>query len=773
MLILIFIADRLNFEPISARQEFAYSSAVLFITFIFVFTYQELAGKRFKLATLFSYAVAIILYTISISYIAYAISFDTMITEDIIYAISQTNVKESIEFTEEYISPLWIIVVLFSTIFMGYLLLKQEGKETSKIEKSLLLFIVVLTLGMAGVQRQDIRLFSFAIDGVKHYAEELELFRETQEKRKTGVIEFEATKDKKGETYIVIIGESLNKKHMGIYDYMRDTTPLLSEKIVNDELLLFTNAYSNHTHTMPVLSLSLTEANQYNDKNYYDSLSIINILNKSEIETYWISNQNLYGVWDNLVSIIAHESDHLVALNRTVGESTKTQKHDEDLIDEVKNILSQKTDKNRVIFVHLIGNHGAYSSRYPKDKYTIFNGTLKLGEFGTEASKNTNINDYDNSVLYNDYVVNSILEELQKEKAVNGFIYMSDHADDVIGKLGHNSGKFTYEMAQIPMIAWFSDKYRKEYRNKYTILSNHRNTLFSNDMLHDTMVGLFDVKTDKYNSKYDLTSKDYKLNSKDALVLHGKQHYIDKSNYIYWQKTNTQYLVDTNQSNRIFPHRVNSIGKLKDIWNDGFKSFELDTRFGDNNTTFFQMGHNDGVMGIKMEDFLLSVDYSKIERVWLDFKNLNQNNYKEAIKRLEYLDKKYDIKKKFIVESGTTFPFFKEVRKSGWHTSYYMPTEKIVKLLKDKNIKGMNALAKNISNQTKYQKVSAVSFDHRLYPFVKEYLEPLIDKDVVYHIWHAPSLSSNSFQQDLQKNRLYMDKRIKTLLTRYKSQFNL
>jgi len=660
---------------------------------------------------------------------------------------------------------------------MGYLLLGQEEKETSKIEKSLLLFMIVLTLGMTGLERRDIRLFSFAKfakEGAKHHAEELKLFQKTQKKRKTGVIEFKAKKDKKGETYIVIIGEALNKKHMGIYGYLRNTTPLLSEKTINSELLLFSNTYSNHTHTMPALSFSLTEANQYNNKNYYASLSLVDIFNKAEIETYWITNQTINGACDNLVSIIAHEADHFVALNHTVGKKINTLKHDGESINEVKKILAQKTDKNRVIFVHLIGNHWSYSSRYPKDKYTIYKEELKLGELGTLASKNPNINDYDNSVLYNDHVVNSILEEVQKEKGVNGFIYMSDHAYDVIRNISHLSRKFTYEMTQIPMIAWFSDDYKKEYSDKYNTFVSHQNTLFSNDMFYDTIVGLFDVETDKYNTKYDFTSKDYKLDPKDALVLHGKKYYTDKGNYSYWQLVNTQYLVDSNLSSRIIPHRVNSIGKLKDIWNDGFRSFELDASFGNNDTTFFQVGHDHGEMGLKIEDFLLSVDFQKIEKVWLDFKNLNQNNYRQALERLEYLDKKYAIKKKFIVESQTTSPFFKEVRKAGWHTSYYMPTEKILKLLREDSNDEMQKLALKIIKQTKIQNVSAVSFDNRLYPFIKNYLEPNLSNEIVYHTWwNKPALYHTNFKELVLKNKLYLDSRVKTLLANYDSQFEL
>jgi heptose-I-phosphate ethanolaminephosphotransferase len=382
--------------------------------------------------------------------------------------------------------------------------------------------------------------------------------------------------------------------------------------------------------------------------------------------------------------------------------------------------------------------------------------------------------------------VSSILKELQKEKGANGFIYMSDHADDIDAELAHMMGFFTYEMTQIPMIGWFSEQYKREYSDKYNTLLNHRDKLYSNDMFYDTLVGIFDVKTDKYNAKYDFSSKDYSLSPEDALVLRDftfnpndaviakpTRHYIEKNNHIYWQKVNAQYLVDTNQSSRIFPHRVDSIGKLKNVWNDGFRSFEIDVRFGDNNSTTFQVGHNQGLMGFGLEEFLSRVDYQKIERIWLDFKNLNQDNYKQALERLEYLHKKFDLKSKFIVESGTTSEFFKELRDNGWHTSYYMPTETLVKFLNEDNKDGMQKLAESIAKQTKVQNVAAVSFDYRLYPFIKQYLEPLISDDIVYHMWLGPSLNSTNFKNELLEDPIYQDKRVKTLLSYYTSKYYL
>jgi len=243
--------------------------------------------------------------------------------------------------------------------------------------------------------------------------------------------------------------------------------------------------------------------------------------------------------------------------------------------------------------------------------------------------------------------------------------------------------------------------------------------------------------------------------------------------YIWFQNSNATYLIENNQSSRVFPHRVNTVGKLKDIWSDGFRSFEVDAYFGNNNTNYFQVGHNEGVMGGSLEELLKSVDYTRIQRVWLDFKNLNEQNYQDAMLRLEYLDGKFNIKKKFIVESGTTSGFFRELKKEGWHISYYLPTGAISKLLEEKDSKGLKELASKIASQIKVQNLSAVSFDSRLYPFVKEYLECLISDDIVYHTWWGPKIYRYNFRDRLQKNRLFLDKRVKTILVRYKSRHHL
>jgi hypothetical protein len=251
---------------------------------------------------------------------------------------------------------------------------------------------------------------------------------------------------------------------------------------------------------------------------------------------------------------------------------------------------------------------------------------------------------------------------------------MSDHADDVVRDYGHSIDRFTFEMTQIPMIAYFSKKYKETYTDKYNNLLKNKNKLYSNDMFYDTLVGIFDIQTDRYDAKYDFSSSRYLLDEKDALVIHGKKYYADANNYIYWQKHNIDYLLDTNQTSRVFPHSVTSTAKEYELLSAGFKKHE---------------------------------------------KNLAK--------------------------------------------SY---------TLKPANYKDKNLFAKKVAAQLSLQKYYAISFDYKMYDFVKKYLEEKISDKIIYYVHSSLSLKDINFKDKLLKNKIYLDKRVKIFLVDYESQFD-
>lgn len=85
----------------------------------------------------------------------------------------------------------------------------------------------------------------------------------------------------------------------------------------------------------------------------------------------------------------------------------------------------------------------------------------------------------------------------------------------------------------------------------------------------------------------------------------------------------------------------------------------------------------------------------------------------------------------------------------------------------------MENLAKTISKQVIKQKLKAINFDTRLYSFVKEYLEPKISEDIVYHAWYGVAVNSANYKEQLKNKDIYKDSRIKTFLCSFVSKYNL
>lgn len=709
-------------------------------------------------------------------HIVYYVSFQSVITPDVRYAIAQTNIVEAVHFVSEFVEQKWILLTILTLLLSSYFLFRQGKYKGGYLAPQWVLLLIFGSLITAYEYRHDLRVIIDWKLETQKYSAELSIFKEEQKKFRSGRNKYSATKVGEGEVYVVVIGESLNKKHMQLYDYIRETTPLLNKLYANNGLIKLNNAFSTHTHTMPVLSLALTEANLQNNKPFYESPSIIDILRKANFQTYWITNQVVPSAWDNAVTVIAKNADHLIALNRNVGTRKKTEFFDEEVLPYIKNILDHRDSGNKVLFVHLMGNHGDYCARFT-DQYKRYKGKLDIGVFGKLAMTNDSsgrINCYDNSVLYNDFVVSSIINLAKKRGGLSGVVYFSDHADDVLGEKGHNSGEFTFSMTNIPFLFWFSDEYKKKYEEKITNLLNNQGKLFPNDFVYDSLIGLYDIKSQNYDAKYDISSNKYGNSDIKYTTLGGKISYLKRDNLYYWQRKNINALKPISK-NYIIPHHVNAKGILKEILIDGFDALEFDLIFRNEGGGYFEIGHGSkSLSGVRFAEYLNILQHHSISKIWLDIKNVSEENIPLLLIRLLYLDKIYGLKKRAIVESSITDASFSRISEAGFHTSYYLNTSSILRLLRKGNNADLSERAQDISEQIKGQKTSAVSFDSKLYPFVKKYLEKIIDRSTVYHTWDLTNpLANPDFIEVLKSKEYFNDKRIKTMIFHYSSELNL
>jgi len=239
---------------------------------------------------------------------------------------------------------------------------------------------------------------------------------------------------------------------------------------------------------------------------------------------------------------------------------------------------------------------------------------------------------------------------------------------------------------------------------------------------------------------------------------------------------NVQWLQSIDQIQRVIPHRVNTLGKFNDIFSVGCRAFELDVIFRNNGVKgFLEIGHDEATKtGADLADFLNRIQLSEVKKIWLDVKNLEENNLDELKEVLIGLDQSFDLKGKVIFESSMVSARLSEISDQGFHVSYYLPTDPLLALLRSKNTTLLAQEAVRISEQIAKQRVIAVSFDARLYVFVKKWLQKRIPKNIVYHTWDLSlSLNSKRFVMKMQGKEYFRDPRVQTILVPFESIFSL
>lgn len=457
-------------------------------------------------------AAALLLFSalcIPIIFWGYYLSMDAWFASDTLLAVMQTNAGESKEYLADYFS--WSAAV--ATVFiisagiiiwrsMQSLLLIRENKRFT-----VLISAAVLLSGALCYKTRDNLVFDIARDAKKNLQKYAD-FQKLQAQRKNNIkLAVQNGHVQKG-IFVLVIGESQNKEHMSAYGYDRKTTPWLDKVSEKSNFLKFNKAYSCHTHTVPVLTYALTAKNQYNDLQLENAVSILEAAEAAGYETAWLSNQVKYSAWDTPVTVIADEANQQSWLNRNMGETTMTNAYDLKLLDSLKAL---KISDKMLIVIHLMGNHGSYAERYPL-------------QFAAFSGRGRDIDAYDNSILYNDYVVSQIYEYVKTLPEFNCMLYFADHADAVKERLGHDSGKFVWPMTHIPMYAGFSEQFMNHNPEIFNALTKAQNEVFTNDLLFNMLLGLMKIKIPNvYEKENDITGAYYNSDISRFRTLYGKK----------------------------------------------------------------------------------------------------------------------------------------------------------------------------------------------------------------------------------------------------------
>lgn len=403
--------------------------------------------------------------------------FTAQFSASAIFIALETNTAEAKEFLQFYVDfP--ILVFFVSLLICAFLFFRNKNSFfyfafTRQRSKFFLGCIFIFILLFLKITKLIVPNFPYLVAkaSYEYYEEQkkMQAFHiDTKAGSFTNVVH---KKNNKQATYVLIIGESTNKNHLGIYDYYRPTTPNLKKR--KEELLIYKDVISSHAYTIG----SLQEALTLNNFKEEDESSLVQLMNQAGFKTFWFSNQRPIGPFESLVTKISRASSVYKYTNSAMAGSSTP--YDEVLLPYLDEALKDPAAK-KFIILHILGTHLKYKDRFPESfkKFTEkpktkFNSALAISRR----------NDYDNAVLYNDYIIEQVIAKVENKKESSYVFYFADHGEEmyeVRDFAGHLDENPTKGMFEIPFILWRSEKFIEN--SKLTLDTNRAYVL--DDFIH-------------------------------------------------------------------------------------------------------------------------------------------------------------------------------------------------------------------------------------------------------------------------------------------------
>ncbi|NML17614.1 phosphoethanolamine transferase [Azohydromonas caseinilytica] len=291
---------------------------------------------------------------------------------------------------------------------------------------------------------------------------------------------------------VVYIGESTSVMNMSVYGYGRNTTPNLKRLHEEaDNLLVFHDVFSTHTHTsfslLEALSFAVDTRENYLPINARRRLSIIDVLQSNGIPTALISNQGKAGTWNQASSIIFKNASRTFSIRSELAGSRdvalKRPWDHEFFLQQVQPAGAGLSLPARVTFLHSYAGHGKYfenippAYRLPVDRQ--YEGIAPALLFGFSGNHLKDLEQYDAAVKYIDESLCKIIELVRRSVQPIVLVYFSDHGESIYTGRGHESSRFTHEMARVPLVMYFNDAARRAHEElfqKYSGLSRSANS---------------------------------------------------------------------------------------------------------------------------------------------------------------------------------------------------------------------------------------------------------------------------------------------------------
>lgn len=338
-------------------------------------------------------------------------------------SLLQTNIHEAQEFITLSIVFNYCLIIV---AFVLTVALSQKVIATKKQRLFFIYFSIVLSI-LFGVEiNRKALYYSKILDIIPHSIQEYHQYQIAQNHLRTlqntpddwQVVDYTPHY----QNYVLIIGESVLKNYVSAYGYPIPNSPFLTN--VNGTQYNHYIAPAGHTITSVPRFLTIPHKDSVQSQN-----SIIALANKMGIKSYWLSNQERFGVFDSEISYISFKADYQHFLAEQKDQ--KNNHFDYELLPIFKkaltntlhnaNIDKKSPNAPKLIVVHLMGSHSDFCRRVDK-KYAHF---VSDG-FSFNRRKNKQLC-YHSSLLQTDQLLQNIYQTLNKSGQSFSMVYIPDH----------------------------------------------------------------------------------------------------------------------------------------------------------------------------------------------------------------------------------------------------------------------------------------------------------------------------------------------------------
>ena len=417
------------------------SFALLIIVFNFMFTMLFM-----RLLRMVGRIIIALLFVANGAALYFVNTYEVLLTRDVMGNLFNTRVSEASGFVSV---DMFLYLILLGIVPAIYVLCRKVEYGTwlnlaKSVGASLLGIILLAVVNINNVLWIDrnatkigalILPWSYIANSARHFHKQKMLNRE-----EIRLPDAEFTSEEP-QLMVLVIGESARSENFSLYGYNRETNPLLKRDSVTTY-----KARASATSTTQAVKAILDHKRV---KELYEILP--NYMYRNGVDVVWRTAN-----WGEPPLHI--EKYRNVARLRELHPDADG-RYDGILVEDLCAEIEASTSNKLLIVIHTSTSHGpTYNKKYPAEfeQFIPVCNTVEMAK----ADRAELINAYDNTILYTDYLLHSVINILRGVKdRTCSMLYISDHGES-LGEGGvYMHGMVAASMApkeqiEIPFIVW-------------------------------------------------------------------------------------------------------------------------------------------------------------------------------------------------------------------------------------------------------------------------------------------------------------------------------